>query len=283
MLECVANVSEGRDGAVIQALANACGSALLDVHSDPDHHRSVFTLIGEHAGETGAAVRNLALAVADGVDLSGHTGAHPRFGALDVVPFVALGTTDQRGAVLAARDFGAWVAETLGAPVFLYADADPGARSLPVTRRDAFSARLPDFGPKTPEPRLGAIAVGARPPLVAVNVDLATHDVALARSIADDVRERGGGLLGVRALGFDLVSRRRAQVSMSLVDLAATGIEAACEAVRSRTDDAGVAIAAVDVVGLIPEAEYERTSAAFRQWSGIGADHTIEARLAARG
>jgi glutamate formiminotransferase / 5-formyltetrahydrofolate cyclo-ligase len=282
MMECVPNVAEGRDNAVIDALAHACGSALLDVHRDIDHHRSVFTLATTDADETEAAIRRLALAVAERVDLSVHTGAHPRIGALDIVPFVALGTTRPRDAVLVARDFGDWIAQTLEVPVFFYAEADPAARSLPETRRDAFATRDPDLGPDAPHPRLGAVAVGARPPMVAVNLELDSDDVATARVIAEHVRERDGGLVGVRALGFELASRRRAQVSMNITDLDTTSVEIACNAVRERSEHAGIAVARVEFVGLVPADEYARTSQDFREWAGLGADQTIEARLDAQ-
>ncbi len=175
------NVSEGRDPEVLDALATACGVALLDLHVDADHHRSVFTLAGD---DTPEALRSLALAVAERVDLTRHAGVHPRLGALDVVPFVALDGHARADAIDAARAFGAWAAETLAVPVFFYDDADVTARTLPVTRRDSFHARAPDVGPARPHPTLGAIAVGARAPLVAVNCELARDDLRLARAIA---------------------------------------------------------------------------------------------------
>ncbi|MGH8985317.1 MAG: glutamate formimidoyltransferase, partial [Acidimicrobiia bacterium] len=165
MLECVVNVSEGRRGDVIDELAAACGRALLDVHTDADHHRSVYTL----APDAEAAARALTAAAAERVDLSAHEGVHPRLGAIDVVPFVALAGSERDDAVTAARSYAGWVGDTMRVPAFLYGDADPEARSLPDVRRDAFVRREPDVGPGTPHPRLGAVAVGARPPLVAVN------------------------------------------------------------------------------------------------------------------
>lgn len=286
MFECIPNVSEGRDPAVIDTLARAAGSSLLDVHVDADHHRSVFTLGATSTREALESAEALALVVADRLDVSTHTGAHPRFGALDVVPFVAFDDSssgDVTDAVEAAIRFAAWVGDTLAIPSFLYGSADPEARGLPDVRRDAFSRRTPDFGPPSPHPRLGATAIGARGLLVAVNVELREGDLALARSIARSVRERDGGLPGVRALGFELVSRGSVQVSMNLVDLAATGLERACEEVRHRAEDAGAHVERVELVGLLPSAELARTSTGFREWARIGPDQTIEARLAARG
>jgi glutamate formiminotransferase / 5-formyltetrahydrofolate cyclo-ligase len=277
VLECVPNVSEGRDDAVLDALAAACGPALLDRHVDRDHHRAVFTLAG--AG-TEAAARALARAVATQVDLRRHAGVHPRLGALDVVPFVALDGEPPRRAVTAARDFASWIAATLDVPVFLYDDADPQGRTLPDTRREAFVDRAPDAGPAAPHPALGAVAVGARPPLVAVNCELAVDDVALARRIATRVRDRDGGLPGVRALGLHLDRAGRTQVSMNLVALERTGVERACRTVRDHARAAGNDVARVELVGLVPAAELARCSPGFLAWAGLGADQTIEARLA---
>jgi glutamate formiminotransferase len=279
VLECVPNVSEGRDPAALDALAVACGTALLDRHVDADHHRSVFTLAGE---ATPDAVRSLAQAVAERIDLTRHTGVHPRLGALDVVPFVALDGHTRADAIDAARAFAAWATDTLAVPVFFYDEADAAGRTLPATRRDAFRVRTPDLGPSTPHPTLGAIAVGAREPLVAVNCELARDDVDLARAIATRVRERDGGLPGVRALGLHLDSVGRAQVSMNLVALERTGLQDACRAVDVLARDAGTEVTRVELVGLVPAAELARCDDEFRAWSGIGPDDTIEARLAKR-
>lgn len=272
-------MSEGRDERVLDALSEACGEALLDRHVDADHHRSVFTLAGD---DTVGAVRSLARAVGELVDLTTHSGAHPRLGALDVVPFVALDGHAADEAVDAARAFGTWVADTLDVPVFLYDRADPAHRSLPEARRDAFTTRPPDVGRATPHPSLGAVAVGAREPMVAVNCELARDDIGLARAIAATVRERDGGLPGVRALGLHLDSMGRSQVSMNLVALERTGVQAACRAVDAHARDAGSTVTRVELVGLLPAAELARCDEDFLVWSGIGPDDTIEARLAAR-
>ncbi|HYT38836.1 MAG TPA: hypothetical protein VEN99_04960, partial [Acidimicrobiia bacterium] len=236
------------------------------------------------------------------IDLSAHSGVHPRLGAVDVVPFVPLdgaataapaGSAGRKGLERAgevARDWAERVAADLAVPVFLYGSADAAGRSLPELRREAFRGRRPDFGPAEPHPTAGAIAVGARPILVALNCDLAglgggglDADVAVARAIARAVRERDGGLPGVRALGFALASKGRAQVSMNLVDLAATGIEAACAGVRRAAAQHGTDVTAVELVGLLPAAELERCSGDFLAWSGLSPDRTIEARLGTTG
>jgi glutamate formiminotransferase / 5-formyltetrahydrofolate cyclo-ligase len=284
VIECVPNVSEGRRRDVLDALSDAAAPSLLDVHVDQDHHRSVFTIAGPGEGDAEGAARRLALATARLLDLTEHEGVHPRLGVLDVVPFVALTeTAEERSvAVETARGFAAWVAHELGVPAFLYGDADPEARSLPDVRREAFAPRPPDYGPGEPGHRLGATAIGARPPLVAVNCDLDRDDGELARQIAAQVRERDGGLPGVRALGFPLASRRCAQVSMNLTRLEACGLERACTAVRRLAYEGGTDVARVELVGLVPAAELERCSPEFRAWSGVGPDQTIESRLAAR-
>src|SRR5438874_11237921 len=176
MLECVANVSEGRDVRALRAVADCCGASLVDVHADRDHHRSVFTLVGPREDDAVPAARDLAGAVAAQVSLLEHEGVHPRLGALDVVPFVALSgaEVERARAAAAARGFGEWWAETHEVPVFLYDDADPDGRTLPDIRRHAFTTRRPDVGPDVPHPVLGATAVGARKPLVAVNLVLNT-------------------------------------------------------------------------------------------------------------
>ena len=166
--------------------------------------------------------------------------------------------------------------------MFLYGDADPERRTLPDARRDAFTRRAPDLGPSAPHPTLGAIAVGARPVLVAVNCELDRRDLALARSIAHTIRERDGGLPGVRALGLMLTSRGHAQVSMNLVALERTGLQQACETVRDLAGRVNGEVARVELVGLVPAAELARCDREFLEWSAIGPDQTIEARLAGR-
>lgn len=263
----------------LATLGAACGPALLDVHTDGDHHRSVFTL----AAFGGTAVVDAALAltraVAGTLDISGHDGVHPRLGAIDVVPFIALDGAFEAAAVACARSYGAAVAGELGVPAFLYDAADPDGRTLPSIRRDAFKARIPDFGPAEPHPQMGAVCVGARKLMIAVNFELATDDLSVASAAARAVRESNGGLPGVRALGFPLPSVGRAQVSMNLVDLTATGLEATWAAVSAEVRRLGSDVVALELVGLLPAAELARCSSEFLAWSGLGPDHTIEARL----
>jgi glutamate formiminotransferase len=279
VLEAVVNISEGRDTRRIGAIGAAAGPALVDVHSDADHHRTVFTIASREAAMTEAATRRLTEVALEDLDLREHAGVHPRLGVVDVVPFVALAPTPVDLAVTAAHAFGAWLARAHRVPVFFYADAAPDGRPLPDVRRDAFTVLPPDLGPAAPDPRIGATAVGARPPLVAVNVELATDDLAVATRIARETRERDGGLLGVRALGLPLGSRGTVQVSMNLFDLAHTGIERACTEVRDRARVWEVGVARIELVGLLPAAELARCSDAFRSWSGLDERATVEARV----
>lgn len=285
MLECVVNISEGRRPDVVAAVAAGCGPALLDVHTDPDHHRSVLTLAGP-AEEVADAALALTRRAVERIDLSVHAGVHPRLGAVDVVPFVPLAPDGMDLAVAVARRWGERAAAEIGIPAFLYGDADPAGRSLPDLRRTAFRERGPDFGPPEPHPTAGGVAVGARPVLVAVNCELdgrsgtgLAADLAAARAVARAVRERDGGLPGVRALGFILASKGRAQVSMNLVDLPATGVETACEAVRREAERHGRSVTAVELVGLLPAAELARCSGEFLKWARLTPDRTIEGRL----
>lgn len=259
------NVSEGRDEVQLAALTEAAGDDLLDLHRDPHHHRSVFTLVGERAA------RAVASSALERFDLRHHEGAHPRLGIVDVVPFVALAGSAPSDA-LAARDaFAAWLADEHGVPCFLYGPERP----LPEVRRHAFRELAPDHGPPTPHPTAGATAVGARPVLVAYNVWLSTPDLALARRVAAEVR--GPGL---RSLG--LAVGPRVQVSMNLVDPLRVGPADAYDRVVVAVRSAGEAVAGAELVGLVPQAVLTATDEARWAELDLTPDRTIEARIAAR-
>ena len=265
MLECVINISEGRDGTVVAEIAAAAGNDLLDLHSDPHHHRSVLTLVGEEAA------RAVATATVGRLDLRHHDGVHPRLGVLDVVPFVALDGTDAAEA-LAARDrFATWLADTHGVPCFRYGPE----RSLPEVRRRAFRDLAPDTGPAVPHPTAGATAVGARPLLVAYNVWLRHADLDAARAAAAAARRPG-----LRALGLQVGPR--VQVSMNLVDPLRLGPADAYDIVAEVAAAAGVEVAGAELVGLLPRAALDAVPR--QRWTelDLAADRTIEARLAAR-
>ncbi len=259
MLECVINISWGRPGAELDAISDAAGSALVDLHLDPHHHRSVFTLAG--AGTEDAA-RAVASAAVDRLDLRTHVGVHPRIGVVDVVPFVDLDGGDD--ALRARTAFARWASRTLALPCFLYGPE----RSLPDIRRHAFTWLLPDEGPREPHRTAGACAVGARGVLVAYNVWLAESDLALARRIAASVRSPA-----IRALGFAVGDR--VQVSMNLIDPATTGPAEAYDAVNALAPVQGA-----ELVGLLPRWVLDRVDR--RRWAELDLDDskTIEARVA---
>ena len=270
IVECVPNVSEGRDPARLARVAAAVratpGVTLADVHADPDHHRSVFTFLGEPATVAAGAVA-LADAVLAEIDMREHRGIHPRIGALDVLPFVPLSDTPMSVAVALAHAVGATLATRHALPVYYYGEAArrPERRALRELRYgeyEGLAARLgreegrPDDGPARFDPRRGAVLVGARGVLVAYNVWLASDDLAAARAIAREVRASGGGLPTVQALGLPLASRGRVQVSMNLLDHRVTPIPAAYDRVAQAAARRGIAIERAELVGLAPRAAF---------------------------
>jgi glutamate formiminotransferase len=296
LLECVPNISDGRDPATVDAVARAfasAGAVLLDVESDRDHHRSVITIAGTARQVVDGAVAG-ARAARDRIDLTTHRGAHPRMGATDVIPFIPLGDATMAQAREAAEEAAARIATELGIPTYLYGDAArrPERRDLAKVREGQFEgirdlirtdpARAPDFGPRLVHPTAGASAVGARFFLIAFNVNLATRDLALAKRIAKEIRERDGGLPGVKALGFDLPEKGWVQVSMNLVDFRRTSPIEAFDAVAARAQDAGVAVAGSELVGLIPRAACPDGVAARVRLLAWDDDQVIETRLAHR-
>jgi glutamate formiminotransferase / 5-formyltetrahydrofolate cyclo-ligase len=266
ILESVPNVSEGRRPEVVARLAAAASSApgvrLLDVSSDPDHNRSVLTLAGEAEGLHRGLLALYEAALA-GIDLTRHQGVHPRVGAVDVVPFVPLGDTPMEVAVAAAGRLAEEVARRFALPVYLYEQAArrPERTALADIRRGGFEglgaklgdpAWAPDFGPARPHPTAGATVIGARFFLIAFNAVLATSEVSTARAIARRVRESGGGLPAVRAMGVHLASRGLAQVSMNLVDYRRTPILTALRRVEAEAAAMGTEVIETEVIGLAP-------------------------------
>jgi glutamate formiminotransferase len=295
LVESVPNVSEGRRLDVVERLADAVqrvpGVHLLDRTSDASHNRSVFTLAGEAAPVAAALDRLVATAI-DEIDMEEHSGEHPRIGAVDVIPFVPLGATTLDDCVEMARAFGKRIADRYDLPVYLYAAA--AARSdrvkLADVRRGQYeglkeeidqAGRHPDFGPATMHPRAGAVAVGARPFLIAWNINLASDDVDLAKRIARRVRESGGGLPKLQANGFEVHEpergvARRAQVSMNLLDFSITPLWLVWETVRAEAAHDGIAVAESELIGLMPLAAFLDVA----DHAGAPADAPIEERLA---
>lgn len=292
-LECVPNVSEGRDPRVLDRmtarLSKAVGVRLLDVHRDADHHRSVFTLVGE-ASALRDAIVELCDAALGAIDLRHHQGAHPRIGAVDVVPFIPLGHATMDEAVDAARSTGRAIAERFGIPVLLYEEAAtaPHRRRLELVRRGRFEGLpdklrrpewTPDFGPAVPHPSFGAVAVGARRILVAYNINLATDRLEVGAAVATAVRASSGGLPHVKAMALPLPARGLVQVSMNLTNVEVTPIAAVFDAVVREAARHGVTVAESEVVGLVPAAALADVAARYLRVAGWSPDKILDTRL----
>lgn len=288
-LESVPNVSEGRDAAVIAALGEAFSgpARLLDVHVDADHHRSVYTLIGTGDELVETLFTGIARA-AELIDLRGHHGAHPRIGAADVVPIVPLESGAEQPAHDAAHKLADRVAAELYLPVFFYGRLTQSRREPAFFRRggpEELQRRIdqgeltPDRGPTQLHATAGAMILGVRDPLIAFNVNLATDDVEVARAIAGVVRERDGGLPGVRALGIDLPSTGRVQVSMNIVDWKATQPHEVVARITAEAEARGVGVAGSELVGLMPAGPVVRAARGPLRLEGLDWRHVLELRV----
>ena len=292
LVECVPNVSEGRRGDAIDRMADAvrsvAGVRLLDRTSDVDHNRSVFTFAGGPA-EVEAAAHALVDAALREIDLRSHQGEHPRIGAVDVVPFVPLAGMTMAECVEIAHRFGGAVAERHGIPVYFYAQAAtrPERVRLPDIRRPQFegladaiaTTHVPDAGPSRVHPTAGALVTGARPPLIAFNIELGTADVKVAKRIAREIRESSGGLPAVQALGFELTDPPRAQVSMNLLDTSQTSLARVWAEVERRANDAGVAVLRGELIGLMPLDAALHVTADGLRLEGFTRERIIEAHF----
>jgi glutamate formiminotransferase len=287
-LEAVPNFSEGRDDAVIAAIGAAISAHanLLDVHSDADHHRSVFTLVGDERSLVEALLAGIATA-RERIDLRRHEGAHPRIGAADVVPVVPLLREDAARAQGTALEVARRVGDDLGLPVFLYGELAPGRgpaffrRGGPqeLQRRIDAGELAPDFGPAHLHPSAGGVIVGSRRPLIAFNVNLAGANVEAAREIARVVRERDGGFPGVRALGLDLPGAGHAQVSMNVEDWEASALHEIVATIEREARARGVEIAGSELVGLMPAGAAARAAGAALRIDGFDESRLLELRL----
>jgi glutamate formiminotransferase/glutamate formiminotransferase/formiminotetrahydrofolate cyclodeaminase len=261
-LVAVPNFSEGRSLETIDALRDALAvhAPVLDIHTDPDHNRSVFTLAGDEPQVVDALLAAIDCA-RERIDLRRHDGVHPRVGAADVVPVVAVSPEPLDAAKAAALALADRVGGELGLPVFLYGELAPGVRPGllrrgglgELQRRIDAGEVVPDRGPTRLDPTAGCVLVGARRPLVAFNVDLATDDLALAQEIAALIRETGGGFPGVRALGFPLASRGLVQVSMNVEDWRIAPLDEIVARIVDEASARGVAVVGAELVGLMPE------------------------------
>jgi len=295
MIEAVPNISEGRERATIESVAAAIqstpGVLLLNVHSDPDHNRSVFTYASEEAASLAAATLALYEIALTRIDLRHHEGAHPRVGAVDVVPFVPLRGRAMSECVALAREVGAEVARRFELPVYLYEHAATveSRRELPNIRSggfEHFAEKIerpewrPDFGPPRLHPSAGVTVVGARVPLIAFNVQLATDRLEVAESAARAVRAISGGLPYVRALPIDLRRRGIVQVSMNLLDYRKTPIHRAFSIVQQEVRRHGVEILSSEIVGLVPAEALYQLAEWHLQLAGFTASTVLETRIA---
>ncbi|HZN62125.1 MAG TPA: glutamate formimidoyltransferase [Planctomycetota bacterium] len=294
LIECVPNFSEGRRREVCDEIVAAVravpGARFLDLEMDPDHNRSVVTFVGAPAAVAEAAFAAARVAVAK-IDLTRHEGRHPRMGAVDVIPFIPIRDLTMEDAVRVARELGTRIGAELKVPVFLYeaAATRPDRRNLADIRKPQFEGlrdllgkdpdRVPDFGPNAIHATAGCVAVGARRPLIAYNIDLESTDEKLAKRIAKKIRERDGGLPGIKALGLFIADRACAQVSINVCDFTRTSLEAVYAAVEREAKSAGVVVRSSEIVGLAPQAALPPGSVERVKLAGFRPEQVIENRL----
>ncbi|HLF94648.1 MAG TPA: glutamate formimidoyltransferase [Planctomycetota bacterium] len=293
ILESVPNFSEGRSREVCEAIAGAAraaGAKVLDLEMDKDHHRSVLTFIGTPETAAAAAFAAAKKAV-ELIDLTRHQGQHPRMGAIDVLPFVPLQGAAMDDAVRTAREVGRRIGDELRLPVYLYeaAASRPDRKNLAEIRRPQFEGlrdlvgkdpdRIPDFGPNAIHPTAGCVAVGARLPLIAYNIDLETDDVSVAKKIARKIRERDGGLPGIKALGLPIADRKCAQVSMNVCDYTRTGLLDVFRAVEAEAGRLGTQVRSSEVIGLLPRAALPPDGERLLKLAGFAARQVLESHL----
>ena len=295
IVECVPNFSEGRNLTTVHALMNAVTSVagvwLLDHTKDHDHHRAVLTFAGPPDAVAEAAFRAVRVAT-DLIDLRKHHGVHPRIGATDVVPFVPIQGTTMQDCVVLAKQLGQRVGHELEIPVFFYEQAATHRdhASLESVRRgglDGLAFRMqsdpdwaPDYGPSRLHPTAGAVVVGARPPLIAFNVNLRTTDLEVAKSIASTIRQSNGGVPHLKAIGVALTSKKMVQVAMNLTDHTVTSMQTAFEAVSAQAEQWGVEVASSEVVGLVPQAAMVQAASQALRIEWFDPSQVLETRLA---
>jgi glutamate formiminotransferase len=293
LVECVPNFSEGRRKEVVQAIADSIkavrGVKLLDVEMDANHNRAVITFVGDIEPVKVAAFEAAKKAV-ELIDMEKHKGEHPRVGALDVLPFVPISATMDE-CVAAAKEVGGRIAKELNVPIYLYGEAAtrPERKNLPDVRKGEYEglkidiekdpARKPDYGPSKMHPSAGASIVGARPVLIAYNVDLDTKDVKIAKGIAKKIREKDGGFPAVRALGFELKDRGLVQVSMNLVNYKVTPVWRVFDAIKIEADRLGVRIVGSEIVGLVPLEALAQCADRYLKLENFRLDQTLEVKL----
>lgn len=293
IIECVPNVSEGRDRNSIDAMAAAVrgapGVRLLDVSSDTAHHRSVLTFVGD-AAAVRAGVLALFRAALPRIDLRTHRGEHPRMGAVDVVPFIPVRGVTVEECVALSKEVGAAIASEFGVPVFLYEDSASAEhrRNLADVRKgqfEGFAEKMkdarwaPDFGPAEPHPSAGAVAVGARPFLIAYNINLGTRDLAIADRIAKAIRHLSGGFRYVKAMGVELADRGLVQVSINMTNFRKTPLHRVFDCVRAEAERHGVPVVGSEIVGLSPADALYAAAEHYLRLEGFSAEQVLETKL----
>jgi glutamate formiminotransferase len=296
IVECIPNFSEGRRAEVIDQIVDAIksvpGAVLLDRESDADHNRSVVTFVAEPDRVVEAAIA-AAKKAAELIDLNKHSGEHPRMGATDVIPFVPISGVTMDECVQLARACGEQMWSALGIPVYLYEKAAtrPERENLAAVRKGQFEvireeiatneARRPDYGDARVHPTAGITAVGARPPLIAYNVNLGTPDIEIANKIARAVRHQTGGLRYVKALGFELKDRGIVQISMNMVNYEGTPLFRAFEMIKREAERYGVAVVGSEIVGLVPQRALNAVADFYLQLERFSEEQILEHRLVA--
>jgi glutamate formiminotransferase len=293
LVECVPNFSEGRNAHIIQKILTPFfktpGVKLLDYSSDKDHNRTVVTIMGEPSAVKKAILEVTGIAI-ENIDLRKHQGAHPRMGAIDVVPFIPLRDYSMQDAVILARETAQAMAEQYDLPVFLYEKAAtaPVRENLANIRKGEFEGLKekmlqpewkPDFGPDKPHPRAGASAVGARMPLIAFNINLHTSNLDIANQIARCIRHISGGLRYCKAMGVELKEKGMVQVSINMTDYTKTSLYRVFEMVKFEARRYGVAIAGSEIIGLIPMQALLDAAVYYMQIEDFGLDQVIEYRM----
>ena len=293
VIECVPNISEGVDRERIEAIASAVratpGVRLLGVSSDPSHNRSVLTFVGD-AEAVSAAVDALFAAAVPRIDLTRHKGEHPRMGAVDVVPLIPIRGATVEDCVQLSRRIGASIAQHHAIPVYLYEDSasSEARRNLADIRKGEFEGFFekirdpkwkPDFGPEAPHPTAGVVAVGARAPLIAYNINLGTRDVSIADRIARAIRHVGGGFRYVKAMGVDLAERGCVQVSINMTNYKKSPLHRVFECVRSEAQRYGVPVIGSEIVGLAPAEALFMAAEHYLRLENFSSDQVLEVRL----
>lgn len=293
IIECIPNFSEGRDLEKVETVVNVFrgvqGVKLLDYSSDADHNRTVVTVVGEPEALE-AAIINMAEKVYENIDMSKHSGGHPRMGALDVVPFVPIDGVTMEECVEMANRVGKTIGERFNIPVYLYEKAATAAHreNLATVRKGQYEGFFdkikevnwaPDYGPSEVNVQGGCVAVGARQPLVAFNVNLGTDNLQVAETIGKTVRHIGGGLRFVKAMGVKLEDRNIVQVSMNLVNYEKTAVYRAFEMVKMEAKRYGVPVIGSEVIGLVPMAALISSAEYYLQIENFSMDQVLEKRI----